>query len=218
MPTQTQIKKLEGRLRDYRRKYLQKKFHGLDESATRLMVNHLLTEVLGYDELDDVKTEYEIKGAYADYVIQLSRKKWFVVEVKAISIDLNEKHLRQSQSYAANEGIDWAVLANGRQIELYRIVFSKPIQAVKVLAYDLSDLTQVDDAAKLLIFLTKASVLKGEIEQYWKRHTALSTIPVAKSLSSVDVARVVKRHVKKSTGINFTIEDILVAIKRTLAE
>ena len=182
------------------------------------MVNHFLTQVLGYNELDDIKTEYEIKGAYADYVIQLKRKKWFVVEVKAISVDLNEKHLRQSQSYAANEGIDWAILMNGRQIELYRIIFSKPVQAIKVFGFDLSDLTQIDDSAKDLVFLTKGSILKSEIEQYWKRHTALSAGSLAKSLNSVEIAKVIRRHLKKTSGINFSIEDILAALKKALSE
>ena len=79
MATELQVKNLNKRLRNYRQKYLRKDLKGLDESVTRILVNHLLTEVLGYEELIDVKTEYEIKGSYADYVIELKRKKHFVV-------------------------------------------------------------------------------------------------------------------------------------------
>lgn len=213
MATTSQIKQTESKLREYRRKYLQKKFQELDESATRLMVNSLLKDVLGYSELDEIKTEYEIKGAYADYVIQLNRKKWFVVEVKAISIDLNEKHLRQSQGYAANEGIDWAILSNGRQIELYRVIFSKPINVIKLFSFDLSDAKQLDDAAKVIIFLTKKSVIKNELDTYWKRSSALSNISLAKALYSEDVAKIIRRHLKKESGITFTTEDILTALQ-----
>jgi hypothetical protein len=70
------------------------------------MINSLLTDILGYKELEEAKTEYRIRFEYADYVIQVKRKKHFVVEVKPIAIDLSEGHLRQSLSYAANEGID----------------------------------------------------------------------------------------------------------------
>lgn len=115
MATENQIKQAEKSLRDYRKKYLTKKQNlELDESATRLMVNFFLTGVLGYIELDDIKTEYNIRGEYADYVIQLARKKHIVIEVKSIQLDLNDRHLRQSLSYAANEGIDWIILFNGR--------------------------------------------------------------------------------------------------------
>lgn len=86
MPTQYQTRQLEKRLREYRKKYLTRKENlDLDESATRLMVNYFLTEVLSYIELEDIKTEYNIRGEYADYVIQLARKKHFVIEVKSIT-------------------------------------------------------------------------------------------------------------------------------------
>lgn len=47
---------------------------GVNESATRIMVNYFLTDVLQYLELEDIKTEYAIRGEYADYVIQIKRK------------------------------------------------------------------------------------------------------------------------------------------------
>lgn len=143
MATELQIKNLNRNLREYRRKYLSKDLKNLDESATRILVNNFLTSVLDYEELVDIKTEYEIKGAYADYVIELKRKKIFVVEVKSAAINLNEGHIRQTVGYAANEGIDWAVLTNGRQIELYRIVFAKPINVIKLFSYNLDDLKQI---------------------------------------------------------------------------
>ena len=130
MPTTHQKEQLYKSLKDYKKRYLRKKYAELDESATRLMINSLLTDVLGYTELEDIKTEYRIRGEYADYIIQLARKKHFVVEVKAVQLDLSEKHLRQSINYAANEGIDWIILTNGRQIELYKVIFGKPINII----------------------------------------------------------------------------------------
>src|SRR3989344_3361311 len=119
MATTNQLLQLKNRLTTYKKKYLKKEFTSLDESATRIMINSFLTDILGYKELEEIKTEYRIRYEYADYVVQLKRKKHFVVEAKAIEIDINDKHLRQSLGYAANEGIDWIVLMNGRQIQLY---------------------------------------------------------------------------------------------------
>ena len=116
MATSNQLQLLKESLKTYKKKYLRKEFSNLDESATRIMTNNFLTEILGYKELEEIKTEYRIKSEYADYVVQLKRKKHFVVEVKSIDIDISEKHLRQSLSYAANEGIDWVLLLNGREI------------------------------------------------------------------------------------------------------
>lgn len=210
MATQHQVATLEKKLREYRKKYLTKKQNlELDESATRLMVNYFLTDVLGYVELDDIKTEYAIRGEYADYVIQLARKKHFVIEVKSIQIDLNDRHLRQSLSYAANEGIDWIILFNGKQIQLYRVLFGKPISFHKVGEFDLGDLTQIKSAAEHLVHLTKPSVKKNELEGYWKRHNALTTESLIKVMYSEDVIRSIRLKVKKLTGINFDQMEVL---------
>lgn len=213
MATGHQIAQLEKRLREYRKKYLTKKQNlGLDESATRLMVNYFLTDVLGYVELDDIKTEYNIRGEYADYVIQLARKKHFVIEVKSIQIDLNDRHLRQSLSYAANEGIDWIVLFNGKQIQLYRVIFGKPISHHKVCEFDLADLSQMKQAAEHLSHLLKASVQKGELDTYWKRHNALSPETLIKTIYTEDVIKAVRLKVKKTSGINFDSLEVLDAV------
>lgn len=213
MPTQYQTRQLEKRLREYRKKYLTRKENlDLDESATRLMVNYFLTEVLSYIELEDIKTEYNIRGEYADYVIQLARKKHFVIEVKSIQLDLNERHLRQSLSYAANEGIDWIILFNGKQIILYRVIFAKPISVHKVYEYDLSDLHNIKDASEDLSYLSKNSILKNELEGYWKRFDALTPENLSKQLYTVDVVNCVRRKLKRSTGISFKAEDVFEAL------
>src|SRR3990167_8490981 len=164
MATERQVEATRNKLRNYKKRYLRKEYGSLDESATRIMVNNFLTDILGYAELVDIKTEYRIRGEYADYVIQVGRKKRFVVEVKSISLDLNEKHLRQSLNYAANEGIDWILLLNGRQIELYKVNFSKPIKSTIVLSFDLIDNDDFKIAPEFISYLTKRSVEKNEVK------------------------------------------------------
>ena len=169
MPTKIQTEQIYKKLKDYKKRYLKKSYLELDESATRLMINSLLTEVLGYVELQDIKTEYQIRGEYADYVIQLNKKKHFVVEVKAVQLDLSEKHLRQSIAYAVNEGIDWILLTNGRQIELYRVLFKKPIDVKQIFSFDLYDSNEIKKASEYIAYLSKKSILKDELNNFWAR-------------------------------------------------
>jgi hypothetical protein len=219
MITEAQERRVEKALREYRKRYLMKKQNlELDESGTRLMINNFLTDVLGYTELDDIKTEYSIRGAYADYVIQLARKKHFVIEVKSIQLDLNEKHLRQSLNYAVNEGIDWAVLMNGRQIELHRVIFSKPVRSYKVFEFDLTDLSKMRTAANRIAYLTKHSAVKNELEEYWKRFDALTPENLTKQIYSAEVIGSVRRKLKKSTGIYFTPDEIADAVNRLISQ
>src|SRR6185369_12651602 len=106
-------------------------------------------------------------------VIQLERKKHVIIEVKAIQLDLSDHHLRQALSYAANEGIDWILLTNGRQFELYKVIFAKPIGCKKIFSYNLMDEKSLKESVEYMRYLTKKSILKGELNNFWKRFQAL---------------------------------------------
>jgi hypothetical protein len=93
-------------LKDYKKRYLTKNLVDLDESGTRIMINTFLTSILSYLELEEIKTEFMIKGTYADYIVQTGGKRHFLVEVKAYSLDLSDKHLRQAINYGANEELN----------------------------------------------------------------------------------------------------------------
>ena len=218
MATEKQLQALKNRLKVYKRKYLKKQFADLGEAATRIMTNSFLTEVLGYQELIEIKTEYRIKSEYADYVIQLKRKKHFVVEVKSIEIDISEKHLRQSLSYAANEGIDWILLLNGREIQFYRVNFGKPISTTLIYKLNLMDSDDLKKAPDLLWNLTKVAVERGELETFWKRTNALNPVNLAKLLYSEEVVKRLRNDLKDQTGIYFQIEDVAASLEQIIAE
>ena len=213
MATAHQRELLEKNLREYRKKWLGKsKGKSLNEADTRICVNDFLTDVLGFQMHEEIKTEYAIRGQYADYVIQLKRKKQFVVEVKAMEIDLNAKHLLQATHYAADEGIDWVLLTNGMSLELHRVIFSKPVSDVRIFKFDLSDLSQIEKASDALVNLTKRAVEKGELEEYWKRFDALSPSKLIKTIYTEEIIGAIRRKVKKDSGMNFNETDVLNAV------
>jgi hypothetical protein len=218
MATENQLQIIRDRLKDYKRKYLRKEFSTLDESATRIMTNNFLTEILGYQELEEIKTEYRIRSEYADYVIQLKRKKHFVVEVKSIDIDLSDKHLRQSLSYAANEGIDWILLLNGRQVQLYRVNFGKPVTTTLIYKLDLMDSEDFKKCPTLLWYLTKKAVERGELETFWKKTNALNPVNLAKLLYSEEIVKRLRNDLKEQTGIYFQIEDVAESLREIITE
>lgn len=209
MPTPKQLHNLYLKIKQYSKKYLSKNHDQFDESATRIMTNSLLTTVLGYEELDEIRTEYAIQGGYADYVIELNRKKQFVVEVKAITLDLTEKHLRQAVNYAANEGIDWVILTNGKAIELYKVLFQKPIEYKKIFSCDLTSAESIKNCLEYIFYLTKQSLLKKELDGFWTRFKALEPNNLSQRLYNIEIIKFFKKSLKKSTGLSFSEEDIL---------
>jgi predicted type IV restriction endonuclease len=212
MATDNQLQALATSIKNYKKRYLRKEFADLDESATRIMVNNFLTEILGYKELEEIKTEYRIRSEYADYVVQLKRKKHFVIEVKSIQIDLNEKHLRQSLSYAANEGIDWILLLNGRQIQLYRVNFGKPVTTTLIYSLDLLKNEDLKKAPGYIWYLTKKAVERGELETFWRRSNALQLENLGKLLYSDEIVKRLRNDLKSETGIYFQLEDVSSAL------
>ncbi len=218
MATDKQLQTLREQLKLYKRKYLRKEFTTLNEADTRIMTNSFLTEILGYLELEEIKTEYRIKSEYADYVVQLKRKKHFVVEVKSIELDLNEKHLRQSLAYAANEGIDWILLLNGREIQLYRVNFGKPISTTLIFKIDLMNSDELKKAPDLIWYLTKRAIMKGELETFWKRTNALNPVNLAKLVYSEEIVKRLRNDLKEQTGIYFQMEDVAESLHQIISE
>jgi hypothetical protein len=205
-------------IKEYKKKFLDKPLGELDESGTRLLINHFLTDMLSYETLSEVKTEYMIKGTYADYVIQIGGKRHFLVEVKALSLNLSSNHLRQSINYGANEGIDFVLLTNGRVFELYKVLFEKPISHELIFSLNLSELSNVKIIAEQLQYLHKDVVLKKGLEVLWDRHSALAPKNLSKLLFSTEVVKFLQKELKKKHNIKFDEVVIENAVKRIAKE
>lgn len=204
--------KLIQRLKIFQKRYFGKKVADLDESSTRLIVNELLNEVLGYAMIDEIKTEYMIRGTYADYVVQIKGERYFLVEVKALSLSLSDKHLRQAINYGANEGIDWALLTNGKEINFYKILFNKPIESKLVFKIDVGDPTKLKEAAEYLQHLHRDAVVKKSLEFLWNKFTALEIYTIAGMLFNNTVINFLRRELKAKYKSKFEAEEIREAV------
>jgi Type I restriction enzyme R protein N terminus (HSDR_N) len=199
--------KLLNAVKIYNKKYLHGKMTELDESGTRLMINAFLTDVLEFIPIEEVKTEYMIRGTYADYVIQTKGVRQFLVEVKALSFALSDKHLRQAINYGANEGIEWALLTNGKCFEFY-----------KILSLDLSDTSQLKNCVEVLQYIHKDSIANKGLTLLWNKTCALDPLNVAGLLYSTPVTNFIKRTLKTKFKSKFSDEEIQASISRIIHE
>lgn len=218
MLTPAKKQKMLAALKSYRKQYLDGNITELDESGTRLLLNSFLSDVLGYKPIEEIKTEYMIKGTYADYVVQVNGTRHFLVEVKALSYDLSEKHLRQTINYGANEGIEYALLTNGRNFEFYKIIFSKPIDSRKIFTLDLSDASTHKEAIEYLQHLHRDSTIKNQFKPLWNKCEATDPMNIAGVLSSEPVLNLVKKLIKVKYGEKCEEQDILNAVNKIISE
>ncbi len=59
------------------------------------------------------------------------------IETKAVQVELADKHAAQLIQYCAVEGIEWAVLTNGRELQFFNTFLKGDLAAKRVMRLDL---------------------------------------------------------------------------------
>ena len=125
----------------------------VNESDTVAILNDILGDVFGYEKYLEVTSEFAIRGTYCDLAIKIDDKVQFLIEVKAIGINLKESHMKQACDYGANHGVQWVVLTNGIEWRVYRIRFEQPINFDLVCSFDFLALNARDEKCQDCLFM-----------------------------------------------------------------
>lgn len=113
----------------------------INESDTVTIIIDMLCEIFGYDKYENITSEFAIKKTFCDLAIKLNGKIPLLIECKAAGLDLKDDHIRQATNYAADSGIEWAVLTNGLTWKVYKILFTKPVEKKLVYEFNFCDLS-----------------------------------------------------------------------------
>ncbi|MBI4716226.1 MAG: type I restriction enzyme HsdR N-terminal domain-containing protein [Planctomycetes bacterium] len=200
-------KRVADRMRNCLKHYVEilvtQRDRDVSEADTVTIVKDLLSDVFGYDKYLDLTSEHAVRGTYCDLAIRIESKLKLLVEVKAIGINLTERHTKQAVDYAANQGLEWVALTNGIRWTLYHVVFKKPIEQNVVVDLDLLTLDPFNDAElEKLYLLSKEGVLKDAVTEYRERKDATSRFIVAAILlNSDDVLNVVRREIRRVSDV-----------------
>lgn len=170
----------------------------VNEADTVTIVTDILADVFGFDKYTEVTSEFCIRGTYCDLAIKINNSVKYLIEVKAIGLDLKSHHLQQALNYGANQGIHWIVLTNGLQWEIHRIAFEKPIRAEKVCSFDFISLNprKQEDHEKLYL-LCKEGLNKAAIEDFHERAQTVSRFTVGAILLSSLVKGIIRKEMKR---------------------
>lgn len=182
----------------------QQKARDVSEADTVTLVKDILSGAMGYDKYLDLTGEFAIRGTFCDLAVKLDGKVSIIIEVKAIGISLDEKHLKQAVDYAANEGVEWVILTNSVDWKLYRVVFAKPIDKVLVHKFNALELDyRKPDSADQIYPLTKHAFLKGVPEQLLDHQKATSRYMIAALLlNSKNVLKAIRLGLKRAVNVN----------------
>lgn len=187
-----------------------------NEGDTRMLVNRMLTDVLGYDEFGELTTEYAVKGEYADYGIRIDRDLIAFIEVKRVATKLAAKHLRQAQMYAVNEGVEWIILTNGAEWRTYHLSAGLPVEIDLALEVNLVGEETVPKKADQLFYLTRESLKRRRLDEVWKTRRATSPKSLANVLSSPAVAEAIRKELKRTTKQKVEADEITRLLRETV--
>jgi len=188
------------------------------EADTRLYITDFMERVLGYDKYSNLTAEYAVNGDWADYGVKIDGKLIAFIEAKRVSLKLTDKHLRQVQTYAVNEGVDWLILTNAKQWQVYHLkAEGLPIQTDLVLDIDLIE-SSPKEIESALFYLHLVSMKKKVILDLWKRVEATSEPKVLKALLSANVVKEIRLTLAKQTGCKVTDGEVLNAVKGLLKD
>jgi predicted type IV restriction endonuclease len=187
-----------------------------NEGDTRLLVTDFLCEGLGYDKYEDLTTEYQVKGEFADYGVRIDKQLVAFIEVKRCTTKLGPKHLRQVEMYAVNEGVEWIVLTNGAVWQVYHITGGLPVVVDLAFDVDLVGEGSLGQKANEMFFLTRAALKRRALDDLWKAKAATSPKSLGKVLGSQPVLDAIRKELRRSTGQTVDTKDLHKLILQTV--
>jgi len=181
-----------------------------NESDTVIIVTDMLSEVFGYDKYSEITSECSIRGTWCDLAIKVDAKFEYLIEVKAIGLDLKDAYTKQAVDYSANQGTDWVILTNADLWRIYKVTFAKPIVSELVLEINFSQLNPKKSAdLELLYNLTREGWMKSALGDFHTQQQALSRFFMGALVVSTPVLEVIRRELRRiSPDVRIDLEQI----------
>jgi predicted type IV restriction endonuclease len=197
IPSRVETRLING-IKRFQPVLISAKTRDVNESDTVIIVTDILQEIFGYDKYSEITSEHAIRGTYCDLATTLEGKIQFLIEVKAIGLELKDAHVKQAVDYAANKGVEWVVLTNGCVWRVYKVTFNKPIGQELVFEFDILTLDPKNAShLEMLFVLTKEGWLKQVLGELHQKRQILNKFVIAAVCQSEPVIDVIRRELRR---------------------
>jgi len=206
----TSGKRLTASLPKFRKILTQARERDVNESDTVTIITDMLEEVFGFDKYSEITREYSIQGTYCDLAIKSGKKIQYLLEVKAIGMDLKDAHLKQAVNYASHEGVKWVVLTNGIIWEVHRVNVDEKVQNQRLFTFDFLKLNpRKKEDQEMLFLLCKRGVQKDLIDDFYKYRQSVNCYTIGAVLMSDPIVNLVRRELcRLKAGLKVNADDI----------
>jgi len=187
----------------------------VNESDTVSIIKDMLAEVFGYDKYIDITSEFAVRGTYCDLAIKVDNKVEYMIEAKAIGLDLKEGHLRQALEYGANNGVQWVILTNGMVWKVCKIRFEQPINYDFVCSFSFAELDpKNEEHMEKLYIICKEGLSKDAREEFHEKILTVNRFILGALILSDEVVGIIRKELRKiSDGVLVAPEEITNILK-----
>src|SRR5262249_34722836 len=131
------------------------------------------------------------------------------------------KHIEQAENYASKAGIRWVALTNGIEWQLYHLSWAEHEGITHDLAWQAHLLDEFESDPECLweklSLLSRSSVAKGLLDDFWEHKKALSPGSVVRVLFSEDVLNAIRRNLNRNAPARLDIQDVFNAVRDALS-
>jgi hypothetical protein len=201
--------RISAQLKNYQGILAQAMKKDSSEGDTVVIITDMIADILGYDKYQNLSSEHAIRGTYVDLMVSADNKPRFLVEVKAVGVDLKENYIKQAVDYAANKGIEWVVLTNGVVWRIYKVVFAKPID--KVLVCELNALEtnyKGPEAVECFGSLSLEGFSKDALSDWFHEKQTTSKFTVAALLMSDPILDTVRLQIRRLSQVRVETDEL----------
>jgi hypothetical protein len=170
----------------------------INESDTVTIVIDMLAELFGYEKFSEITTELAISKTYCDLAIKIDSEVKFLIEVKAIGIDLKTDHIRQVVNYGSNKGTDWVILTNGNSWKIFKISFGKPIKSDLIYEFEFGMLNpKIANDIEYLYYISRESISRSVLEEYLVEKQILNRFFIGQILLTQPILDSIRKTIKR---------------------
>ncbi len=188
------------------------------EEDARILINDILSDVLGYDKYNDLKTEFKDKNGRLDYVVKLSEgpnakkkeKHDFIIEAKSTALDLKEDHVNQTLSYCLSMSVDYFILTNVKEWRLYRVINTKnKTSADLIWDVNLLNGVDIDTMSEEMYVFSKFAYIENTWDQVSDLSKATDAGEIMAIICSDKFTRMICRQLKEIHDVKISEDKIL---------
>ncbi len=186
----------------------------INEADTRAFFIDPLVRALGWDGIGVVSREYHVRssGEYIDYVLNGPGGRLLAVEAESFHTDLTDKHAAQLVQYCAVEGIEWAALTNGRELQFFNRYLKGDITEQRIFKLNMlafgSD-EEFEDTYELIRQLSRGYLTEPTGTQLWLRQRRVGAWLLGQLLAADAPTVQYLRQAMSQEGLEATPQEIV---------